>query len=851
MEKYILNDTGQKVSTKKKNPLLQPTNVTEENKQHSQTTNSANNIVPIDKIKVNQNNFYELKEKAKKISILHFLTESKTKHRYVCPFCGSGTGSKRTGSIIANSDNTFHCNACSKHGDVIALYMQVKGVDFKTAIEELANDKISYTKTQPIHKPKESKPEPDFTQIINQASSKFKGSPAEQYINNRGISTKVAERFKLGYSESIYFNGIKNNALIVPVSKTFYFGRNLNPNSPDRFHNVSGGINTLFNKQALQQHETPVFVNESVIDALSIIEIESHAVALNGVDLKLLTQNLKSLNEYPTLILCLDNDKTGTNKTNELRTELQKIGIKFIDGRFILNDCKDANEALIKDRNAFIQAVKIAKQIALDLPEIEEKKHQPPAERPSYIVDTKNGEKVHTSKLANFILKNSRLLSVQDKSSTSRHFLYNNNYYKHVTNKELRHFIRCIIAEYNEDLCSNYVHETVLKNIDDGIKPTSESKLNGKEHEHLINFQNGILNLNTMQLEPHNEDILITRQVPCNWADNEHETPYFDKYLNDLTDGDQNTKYFLLQFMGCIFSNVDGSRFKKSLFLVGKGDSGKSQAKLLTEMILDGDNEIKGENYTAIDLEQLATRFGAATLYNKRLAGSSDMSSSFVNHLSVFKQITGGDSIQVENKGKDSFSMRYNGFLWFCCNEMPNFGGDKGKWVYDRMIIIKCDNVIPELKRDPNLIDKMYAEREGIVRKCVLAARNAIKTKKFDIPETAIQEKEQFRIETNNTVRFCVECLQPLEDKETGNIRKPELYAVYREWCSKQGYKNVVGSITFYKELCEYFNLSSSELFFHIKRGDFLDKYTLTWEIFSSYQALLKDSVIPIRDKDL
>ena len=34
-------------------------------------------------------------------------------------------------------------------------------------------------------------------------------------------------------------------------------------------------------------------------------------------------------------------------------------------------------------------------------------------------------------------------------------------------------------------------------------------------------------------------------------------------------------------------------------------------------------------------------------------------------------------------------------FLWFCTNEMPNFGGDKGKWVYDRMIIVKCNNVIP------------------------------------------------------------------------------------------------------------------------------------------------------------
>ena len=79
---------------------------------------------------------------------------------------------------------------------------------------------------------------------------------------------------------------------------------------------------------------------------------------------------------------------------------------------------------------------------------------------------------------------------------------------------------------------------------------------------------------------------------------------------------------FFYNLWGVFFLMLMVQDLEKSLFLVGKGDSGKSQAKLLTEMILDGDNEIKGENYTAIDLEQLATRFGAATLYNKRLAGS-------------------------------------------------------------------------------------------------------------------------------------------------------------------------------------------------------------------------------------
>ena len=67
-----------------------------------------------------------------------------------------------------------------------------------------------------------------------------------------------------------------------------------------------------------------------------------------------------------------------------------------------------------------------------------------------------------------------------------------------------------------------------------------------------------------------------------------------------------------------------------------------------------------------------------------------------INSLEKFKQITGGDYITDSYKNEGLIDFRYNGVIWMLGNRMPVFGGDKGDHVYDRMVIIECDNVIPE-----------------------------------------------------------------------------------------------------------------------------------------------------------
>ena len=249
---------------------------------------------------------------------------------------------------------------------------ELKNVDFATAIRELSNENFVYV----YDRKADTQAEPDFTDKIHKACCNFIGSPAEIYINKRGISTQIAQKFMLGYSESEHFpDRQKHPALIIPISKSLYICRNIEQG--ERFSNSKGDKKAIFNIDCLNQN-TPTFICESAIDALSIIEVGSQAIALNSVsNHEFLTKELSKLQQIPPFIICLDNDEAGTKTTKSLSVAFANMQIKSIDGRFILNDCKDINEALLKDKSAFIEAISVAKNKVLDIKLHIKQKHKP------------------------------------------------------------------------------------------------------------------------------------------------------------------------------------------------------------------------------------------------------------------------------------------------------------------------------------------------------------------------------------------------------------------------------------------------------------------------------------------
>ena len=219
-------------------------------------------------------------------------------------------------------------------------------------------------------------------------------------------------------------------------------------------------------------------------------------------------------------------------------------------------------------------------------------------------------------------------------------------------------------------------------------------------------------------------------------------------------------------------------------------------------------------NCSSTDIKGLEERFGTSNLYNKRLVGNSDMSFMSVREINLFKEITGGDAVSVEFKGKTGFNYVYRGLLWFCMNFLPKFGGDKGDWVYDRIIVVNTTNVITLEKQDKALLDKMFLEREGIVYLAVMAMKEAVNNGyKFSIPEICSKNSLSYKEENDSVALFYSECCTHRPDgKILDKCTTKEVFDVYKEWCKDNNGGHYESKKAFIARLEEITGKSHDEL---------------------------------------
>ena len=196
---------------------------------------------------------------------------------------------------------------------------------------------------------------------VAKAAAAYPGSPAQAYLRQRGISDELAARFRLGYDPAYRVGGGKSwQVLIIPTEPGSCVARNIDPAAEDKERYRNKGASQIFNAQALYSAGKPVFITEGEIDALSIIEAGGDATGLGSKDNagKLLSL-LKQQPPARPLIIALDNDKPGQEAAKVLIDGLTAQGISFYPYN-PYGDLKDANAALVADRDAFIAEVAAA-----------------------------------------------------------------------------------------------------------------------------------------------------------------------------------------------------------------------------------------------------------------------------------------------------------------------------------------------------------------------------------------------------------------------------------------------------------------------------------------------------------
>lgn len=316
----------------------------------------------------------------------------------------------------------------------------------------------------------------------------------------------------------------------------------------------------------------------------------------------------------------------------------------------------------------------------------------------------------------------------------------------------------------------------------------------------LILFANGVLNIKTLELLPHNPKYLFTRKNAARYIKIDHTNlpTKTIEYFNNLSGGNKGINILLWEILGLVISNVPGYMAKKLIILFGPGNSGKSVYRnLLTALV--------GEEFNSgCTLEQMNSRFGLSSIYNKRVVGSADMPFQSNQSISQIKTLTGGDNIDIEFKGLTSFSGKFNGVLCFCTNELPLFSGDKGKHVYERFIPIKCDNVVPNEKRNANLLSEILEERDAIASFAVECLKQFIDNGyQFHIPPDVEKIIERYRLDNSPEIQFYnEECV--LESDKNACMTRTQVFQAFKDYCKDNFPRYIPNKNEFVRILSDY-----------------------------------------------
>lgn len=251
--------------------------------------------------------------------------------------------------------NNIHCFSCGVTYDIFDCIRILEGfVDnkdvFAFAEKEFLNRRQSFS--EPAKKKSPSK----FS-----FSSLTMTAEGYEYLSRRGISKRTADKFGVVYSGKIKIGlGEEDEpwkAIIIPTGDGCYTIRNTKEaDSHYRIRKVGGF--PVFNASVMyEDKDSPVFVTEGELDALSFYEADADALSLGSV-----TNNhrfidiVKNRKPLRKLILCLDNDEKGKAAQRSLAKSLAELDIPYEEIN-VAGECKDANEALQTHREDFLDLV--------------------------------------------------------------------------------------------------------------------------------------------------------------------------------------------------------------------------------------------------------------------------------------------------------------------------------------------------------------------------------------------------------------------------------------------------------------------------------------------------------------
>jgi len=395
------------------------------------------------------------------------------------------------------------------------------------------------------------------------------------------------------------------------------------------------------------------------------------------------------------------------------------------------------------------------------------------------IIEIYEDKDIRPGMIAELLLSEFNFATISD---TEEIYIYSQGAYRPWGETFIKRIVQDIFREAGKlrRLSTYFINETLNHIRRSTLRQRSEFDKN----PFVVNVKNGLLNIRTLELKPHDPDYLSIIQLPVEWNP-KAKCPRWDQFLQEIVE--EEDARVLQEFIG--YTLWRDCRFQKALMLTGSGLNGKSTflnviAKMLGE-----------HNCSFRPLQELMTnRFATADLFGKLANIYNDLPPNALLNTGLFKILVSGEEIQAEKKFKNAFKFKNFAKLMFSANKVPSTVDDT-KAFFRRWIIINFPNEFKGDQADPHLEDKLSTPQclSYVLKWAVEGLKRLLEQGRFSYYENIDEIEDMYMRASNPAYAFFADMVE--EDPEAA-VPKDVLYRAFIEYC-KQNKLPTLSKVTF------------------------------------------------------
>lgn len=314
-----------------------------------------------------------------------------------------------------------------------------------------------------------------------------------------------------------------------------------------------------------------------------------------------------------------------------------------------------------------------------------------------------------------------------------------------------------------------------------------------EDNQRIAVLKNGVFDVETGKLRGHSDKTIVFSYVKANYVDR-GKCKYFHRFLECITHGDKVLQERFWQFLGYMLLQTNEA---KAFFIMGTApNSGKSVLGNFIESLFDS------RYASSIALNDLNKNFSLAPLAGSAVNISLDLPATKLkpSAVSLLKMLTGGDTVEIEQKYMAKFNYRNRAKLLFASNfPIELYEDDDAFW--QRMVYLPFDYSIPKSNQNTDLLKLLQEEQDAVVSEALRHAKTLIESN-FCFPSTYMIDRrmQEWQGRTNPSIEnFLKDCCL-IDESYRGELTET-LFSAYQQYCDSTGL--VAKNRPFFKQFLE------------------------------------------------